>query len=104
MLINTAHVSVDYTYGCGRTSEGQAEQHQQRDELISRLYVRHGQVTVTAAETHHRRRQHICQLQEIQGHQGGEDDGELDKHTHTHTSDTRAKQRVSSIKYCPESE
>lgn len=38
-----------------------------------------------ATEAHHRRGQHICQLQEVEGHQGGEDDGELDSHVYTHT-------------------
>lgn len=68
-----------HTYRCSWTGEGQTQEHQQRNELISRLHVGHGEVTVVAAEAHDGRGQHIRQLQEVQGHQGGQDDGELDR-------------------------
>lgn len=68
-----------HTYRRRRAGEGQAQEHQQRNELVSRLHVGHGEVAVIAAEAHDRRGQHIRQLQEVQGHQGGQDDGELDR-------------------------
>lgn len=78
------------THGRGRSGEGQTQEHQERDELVARLHVGHGEVTVVAAVAHHGWGQHICQLQEVEGHQGGEHDGELDGHTHTRT---RTRQR-----------
>lgn len=73
------------THGRGGSGEGQTQEHQEGDELVARLHVGHGEVTVVAAVAHHGRGQHICQLQEVEGHQRGEDDGELDGHTRTHT-------------------
>lgn len=69
------------THGRGGSGEGQTQEHQEGDELVARLHVGHGEVTVVAAVAHHGRGQHICQLQEVEGHQRGEDDGELDGHT-----------------------
>lgn len=79
-------VKSSRTYRCSRTSEGQTQEHQQGNELIPRLHVGHREVTVVAAEAHNCRGQHIRQLQEVQGHQGGQDDGELDRHDHTGSS------------------
>lgn len=93
---DSPNVCVRRTYGSRRPSEGQTQQHQQRYELIARLHVGHGEVTVVATEANHRRGQHICQLQEVQGHQGGQDDGELDARADTHTR-PRTKQRESGI-------
>lgn len=73
-----------WTYRSCWTGERQTQQHQQRDELISSLHVGHGEVAVIASEAHHRRGKDICQLQEVQGHQGGQDNRELDKNVWTH--------------------
>lgn len=75
---------VRRTYGSGWAGKRQTQQHQQRDELISSLYIRHGEVAVIATEAHHRRGKDICQLQEVQRHQGGQDNGELDGNVSTH--------------------
>jgi len=57
-----------------------------------------------ATEANHRRGQDVCQLQEVQGHQGGQDNGELDRHvqtnkckSQTHDQDERSKQRGTSF-------
>lgn len=98
ILVYSVLLWVRRNYRCCGSGEGQAQQHQQRDELVARLHVGHGEVTVVATVAHHRGGQHICQLQEIQGHQGGQDDGELDGHMHTHTcTRTRTKQRATCI-------
>ena len=85
ILVYSVLMCVRWSYRRCGSSEGQTQQHQQRDELVARLHVGHGEVTVVATVAHHRGGQHICQLQEIQGHQGGQDDGELGGHMHTHT-------------------
>lgn len=77
------HVRVGQTYGSRWTSKGQTQQHQQRNELIARLHVGHREVAVMATEAHHCRGQDIRQLQEVQGDQGGQDDGELDRYGRT---------------------
>lgn len=79
------------THGRGRPGEGQTQEHQERDELVACLHVGHGEVTVVAAVAHHGRGQHICQLQEVEGHQGGEHDGELDGSTHARKDKDTAK-------------
>lgn len=79
-------VQSGWTYRCSWTGEGQTQEHQKRNELIPCLHVGHREVTVVAAEAHNRRGQHIRQFQEVQGHQGGQDDGELGRHDHTGSS------------------
>lgn len=100
-LVNNPHLCVCVcvrvcTYGCCRTSEGQTQQHQQWDQLIARLHVGHGEVTIMATVAHRCRGQHICQLQEVQGDQGGQDDGEL------HTSWTRSQHEQLAFNVCLE--
>lgn len=62
-----------------RSCEGQAQQHQQRDQFVSCLQVGQRQVTVIAMEPRGRRGQQVCQLHEVERDKGGEDDGELDR-------------------------
>ena len=60
-----------------RGSEGQAEQHEQRDELLIGLHVGHGERAVIALETYLGRLEEVRQLQEVQGHNGGCHNGQL---------------------------
>lgn len=61
-----------------RSSEGQAEQHEQGDELVACLDVRHAECAVVTAEAHLGRLEDIGQLQEIQRDHGGGHDGQLE--------------------------
>lgn len=69
--------SIRGTHRRRRSCKRQTQQHQERNELVPRLYVGHGEIAIVATEAHHRRGQHVRQLQEVQGHQGRQDDGEL---------------------------
>lgn len=70
-------------YGGCRSSEGQAQQHQQWDEFVSSVHIRLTEVAIIAPESHQGGLQHISQLQEVEGNHGGGHDGQL--HTHTRT-------------------
>lgn len=65
------------THGGSRSSEGQAEQHEQGDELVACLDVRHAERAVVTAEAHLGRLEDISQLQEIQWDHGGGHNGQL---------------------------
>lgn len=65
------------THRGGGRGEGQAEQHQQRDELLVGFHVGHGECPVMALEAHLGRLEEVCQLQEIERHDGGGHDGQL---------------------------
>ena len=62
--------------GCG-CSKGQAEEHEQWDELFTCLHVGHGQSAVIALEAHLSRLEEVGQLQEVEGHDGGCHYGQL---------------------------
>lgn len=52
----------------GRSSEGQAEQHQQGDDLVVGIDVRQTQAAVVAVKTRLHRLEHICPLKEVQAY------------------------------------
>ncbi len=58
-----------------RAGERQTQEHEQRDELITAIHVRHAEWPVMAAESHLRRLEHIRQFQEVQWNHGGRHNG-----------------------------
>lgn len=54
-----------------RASKGQAEQHEQRDELVSRFHIGHAQCAVMATEPNFGWLQYVRQLQEVKRDHGG---------------------------------
>ncbi len=58
-----------------RAGERQTQEHEQRDELITAVHVRHAEWPVMAAESHLRRLEHIRQFQEVQWNHGGRHNG-----------------------------
>lgn len=70
-------VCVCVTDRDGRSSEGQAEQHEQGDNLMSGLYVGQAEAAVVAAVPRADRLEHVCQLQKVQTHHRRHQDGEL---------------------------
>lgn len=62
--------------GC-RGSESQAEQHEQWNELLIGLHIGHGERAVVALEAHLGWLEEVGQLQEVQGHDGGCHNGQL---------------------------
>lgn len=70
------HALAHHDRGC-RRSEGQAEEHEQRDKLLAGLHVGHGERAVVALETHLGRLEEVSQLQEVERHDGGCHYGQL---------------------------
>ncbi len=54
-----------------RAGKGQAEQHEQGDELVSRFHIGHAQCAVMATEPKFGWLQYISQLQEVKRDHGG---------------------------------
>lgn len=69
--------SSGFTHRDGRPGEGQAEQHQQRDDLVVRVDVRQAQAPVVAVETGLNRLEDVRPLQEIEADHGRDQDGQL---------------------------
>lgn len=53
-----------------RASKGQAEQHEQRNELVSRFHIGHTQCAVMTTVPYFGWLQNVCQLQEVKGDHG----------------------------------
>lgn len=66
-----------FTHSDGRPSEGQAEQHQQRDNLMVGVDVRQAQAPVVAVKTGLYRLEDVCPLQEVEADHGRDQDGQL---------------------------
>lgn len=66
-----------FTHSDGWPSKGQAEQHQQRDDLMVGVNVRQAQAPVVAVETRLNRLEDVRPLQEVEADHGGDQDGQL---------------------------
>lgn len=81
----------------GGSSKGQAEQHEQGDNLMSGLYVGQAEAAVVAAVPRADRLEHVCQLQKVQTHHRRHQDGELP--TGKQTNKKTDKQRDKTTKH-----
>lgn len=66
-----------FTHRDGGSSEGQAEQHQQGDQLVRGLDVGEAQAAVAAAESHQHRLEEVAPLQEVETDHRRYQDGHL---------------------------
>lgn len=86
--------------GC-RRSKGQAEEHEQWDELFTCLHVGHGQRAVIALEAHLRWLEEVGQLQEVEGHDGGCHYGQLQEERWPGSHHTHSLSESSTHKFSP---
>lgn len=66
-----------FTHSDGGPGEGQAEQHQQRDDLVVGVDVRQAEAPVVAVETRLNWLENVRPLQEVKADHGRDQDGQL---------------------------